>query len=166
MTATIFSNTPLWVWILFVFLLKRGISALQPRKIPLNRLFIIPVLFLSAGIYHLNGFHFYPTIFTYMITSILSCIIRTSLLWGSPVEYDASSGLVTRTGSPFVLVLILLSFVFKFTMTYLMETDSMLLLNFSFQCLWGAGLGVVTGLSWGCLLYMYTMALLNKSKFL
>lgn len=154
MSTAIFSNTPIWVWILFVFLIKRGVSALHPRETTLNRLFIIPVLFLSAGLYHLIGFNFYPTILTYAITLITSCIIRVSFLRLSPVEYNASTRLVTRTGSPFVLILILASFVFKFSMTYFMENDSMLLMSFTFQFLWGAGSGIATGLSWGGLLYV------------
>lgn len=154
MSTAIFSNTPIWVWVLFVFLIKRGVAALHTRQTPLNRLFIIPLLFLSAGIYHLIGFNFYPTILIYIITLIISCIVRVSFLWRSPIEYNASAGLVTRPGSAFVLILILASFVFKFSMTYFMENDSMLLMNFTFQCLWGAGSGIATGLSWGGLLYV------------
>ncbi len=153
MAMAIFSNTPVWVWLLLLFLIKRGVSALQPRKITLNKLFIIPVLFLIAGVYHLNGFSFYPTILIYMVSLILFCIIRISLLWKCPVEYDASSGLISLNGSPFVLILILVSFIFKFTITFLLENNSMLSMDFYFQCLWGAGSGIVTGLSWGGLLY-------------
>ncbi|MEI7286839.1 DUF6622 family protein [Dickeya dadantii] len=153
MVMAIFLNTPVWVWLMLLFLIKRGISALQPRQIPLNRLFIVPVLFLIAGLYHLKGFSFHPTILIYMISLILFCIIRISLLWKCPVEYDASSGLISRNGSPFVLILILASFIFKFAMTFLLENNLMLSMDFYFQCLWGAGTGIVTGLSWGGLLY-------------
>jgi hypothetical protein len=62
--------------------------------------------------------------------------------------------LVTRPGSAFVLILILASFAFKFSITYLMENDAMLLMSFTFQCLWGVGSGTATGLSWGGLLYV------------
>lgn len=154
MSTAIFSNTPIWVWILFVFLIKRGVSALHSRETTLNRLFTIPVLFLSTGLYHLIGFNFYPTILIYTITLIISCIIRVSFLRLSPINYNASTGLVNRPGSPFVLILILASFAFKFSMTYLMENDSMLLMSFPFQFLWGAGSGIATGLSWGGLLYV------------
>ncbi|QWT41507.1 hypothetical protein [Dickeya dadantii] len=108
---------------------------------------------LIAGIYHLKGFSFHPTILIYMVSLILFCIIRISLLWKCPVEYDASSGLIIRNGSPFVLILILVSFIFKFAMTFLLENNLMLSMDFYFQCLWGAGSGIVTGLSWGGLLY-------------
>ena len=56
--------------------------------------------------------------------------------------------------SAFVLILILASFAFKFSITYLMENDAMLLMSFTFQCLWGVGSGTATGLSWGGLLYV------------
>lgn len=154
MSTAIFSNTPIWVWVLFVFLIKRGVSALHTRETPLNRIFIIPLLFLFAGIYHLIGFDFYPAILIYIITLIISCIVRMSFLWRTPIEYNASTGLVTRPGSAFVLILILASFAFKFSITYLMENDAMLLMSFTFQCLWGVGSGTATGLSWGGLLYV------------
>lgn len=154
MSTAIFLHTPIWVWVLFAFLIKRGVSALHTRESPLNRIFIIPILFLSAGIYHLIGFDFYPTILIHIISLILACIIRTSFLWNSSIEYNAASGLITRPGSYFVLILIIASFVFKFTMTYLIEKDSMLLMNFSFQCLWGIGSGTITGLSWSGLLHV------------
>lgn len=153
-TIAIFSNTPFWVWILFVFLIKRGITALHPRETSLKNIFIIPVLFLSASIYHLIGFSFFPAILIYITTLMIFCIIRMVFLWQSPVEYNNATGLVTRPGSPFILTLIIGSFIFKFVMTYLMENDPRLLMNLSFQCLWGAGSGIATGLSWGGLLYV------------
>lgn len=146
-------NTPVWVWFLLLFLITRGVSALKPRHIPLSRLFIIPVLFLVAGIYHLRDFAFYPAGLVCVLSSLLFCLIRISFLWKSPVEYHASSGLIHRPGSPFVLILVLCAFAFKFAMTALLARNALLSQNFLFQCLWGAGSGMVTGLSWGGLLY-------------
>ena len=153
-TIAIFSNTPLWVWILLLFLIKRGISALHCRETSVKNIFIIPVLFLAASIYHLAGFSFFPAIPLYITTLVIFCIVRMAFLWHSPVEYNAATGVVTHPGSPFILTLIIGSFIFKFVMTCLTENDPKLLMNLSFQCLWGAGSGIATGLSWGGLLYV------------
>ncbi|WP_338861107.1 DUF6622 family protein [Xenorhabdus griffiniae] len=47
----IIKGTPIWVWILFVFLIKRGINALYDREMRIDRLFFMPVLFLIWAIY-------------------------------------------------------------------------------------------------------------------
>lgn len=152
-SMAILLNTPVWVWFLLLFLITRGVSALKPREIPLSRLFIIPLLFLAAGVYHLSDFAFYPAVPVFVLSSMLFCLIRISLLWKDPVEYHASSGLIHRPGSPFVLILVLVAFVFKFAMTVLLERGAISAHFFAFQCLWGAGSGIITGLSWGSLLY-------------
>ena len=46
-------GTPVWVWILLVFLLSRGIKALKGGTAPLGKLAIVPVVFAVWGIAHL-----------------------------------------------------------------------------------------------------------------
>lgn len=49
----ILTHTPVWVWILFVFLITRGIKARQPATVTLEKLAIIPAIFLIWDIYDL-----------------------------------------------------------------------------------------------------------------
>ena len=49
----ILRGTPVWVWILLVFLLSRGIKALKGGTAPLGKLAIVPVVFAVWGIAHL-----------------------------------------------------------------------------------------------------------------
>ena len=51
MIVDIIRNTPFGVWILFVFLIKRGVGALQQRKVSLAKLLVIPSLFLIWGVH-------------------------------------------------------------------------------------------------------------------
>ncbi|HEY2451847.1 MAG TPA: hypothetical protein VGI71_04340 [Scandinavium sp.] len=45
--------TPVWVYVLFVFILIRGIKARQPATVTLERLAIIPLIFLGWDLYDL-----------------------------------------------------------------------------------------------------------------
>ncbi len=40
-----FSKTPIWVWILFAYLIHTGVRGLVPQKVDLTRLFIMPIVF-------------------------------------------------------------------------------------------------------------------------
>ncbi len=48
--SAILINTPIWVWVILVFLLYKGIQQLETRPIKLNRLFILPAIFLPLSI--------------------------------------------------------------------------------------------------------------------
>ncbi len=158
----LFSSASLWVWCLLFFLIRRGVSALKPRKIPVSRIFIVPVVFLVISVWHLNDFIFYPSLLSYVFSWILLCAIRVAFLWNQTVVYDADTGLIERSGSPLVLILVMASFGFKFAMYFLLARNPMLSQDYYFSCLWGIGSGIITGLSWGGLLY--TLYTLNNSN--
>ncbi len=47
------THTPAWVWVLFIFLISRGIKARRPATVNAGRLAIIPAIFLIWDIYDL-----------------------------------------------------------------------------------------------------------------
>lgn len=49
--ALFLRDTPVWVWILQAFLLRRGFAALYDREMTTGQLFFLPVLFLVWGVY-------------------------------------------------------------------------------------------------------------------
>jgi hypothetical protein len=49
----ILTHTPVWVWVLFIFLISRGIKARKPAIVTLEKLAIIPAIFLVWDIYDL-----------------------------------------------------------------------------------------------------------------
>lgn len=51
--SQILTHTPVWVWVLFVFLVTRGIKVRQPATVTLEKLAIIPAIFLFWDIYDL-----------------------------------------------------------------------------------------------------------------
>lgn len=52
----VITHTPVWVWVLFVFLISRGIKARKPAIVTLEKLAIIPAIFLIWDIYDLVVF--------------------------------------------------------------------------------------------------------------
>lgn len=51
--SQILTHTPVWVWVLLVFLVTRGIKARQPATVTLEKLAIVPAIFLFWDIYDL-----------------------------------------------------------------------------------------------------------------
>lgn len=49
----ILTHTPVWVWVLFIFLVSRGLNARKPATVTLEKLAIIPAIFLIWDIYDL-----------------------------------------------------------------------------------------------------------------
>lgn len=43
-------HTPVWVWMLLAFLLWQGIQAMRPRRTPIWRALIVPVVFIVWGV--------------------------------------------------------------------------------------------------------------------
>ncbi|EEK48372.1 hypothetical protein bcere0002_45510 [Bacillus cereus ATCC 10876] len=50
MIKEVLIRTPLWVWILLVILIKRGIAISQERPINLSKMFLVPVIFMMWGL--------------------------------------------------------------------------------------------------------------------
>jgi len=51
--SQILTHTPVWVWVLFIFLIARGVKARKPATVTLEKLAIIPAIFLFWDIYDL-----------------------------------------------------------------------------------------------------------------
>lgn len=49
------THTPVWVWVLFVFLITRGIKARKPAIVTLEKLAIIPAIFSFLGYLRSGG---------------------------------------------------------------------------------------------------------------
>lgn len=49
----IVSGAPWWVYVLFVYLLSVGVKAIRPRTVPIQRVVLLPILFLIWALYGL-----------------------------------------------------------------------------------------------------------------
>jgi hypothetical protein len=89
----ILTHTPVWVWVLFIFLISRGLNARKPATVTLERLAIIPAIFLIWDIYDLVVYR--------------DLTLATVALWVAGIVAGAALGyvlikqtVITRTDAP------------------------------------------------------------------
>jgi len=71
--AHMLADTPVWVYVLFVFLLLRGIKARQPATVTLERLTLIPLIFIVWDLYDLVIYrHLTPGIVALWVAGLLA----------------------------------------------------------------------------------------------
>lgn len=118
--ALIFRETPVWVWILLAFLLRRGFAALYDREMTTGRLFFLPMLFLFWGAYGVITETALAGISLTMLTAgLLAGILFGYRLWRSqpPLKNTDNPGMIIRAGTPLTLVVIVSAFYLKFILT-------------------------------------------------
>jgi hypothetical protein len=98
MLEQIVVRTPLWVWVLFVWLVFRGIKARQPGETSLVKLSIIPVVFMAWGLYDLVRLYGAgPTPTALWLAGILmGAAIGWRLIGGIAIVADRAAGVLRR----------------------------------------------------------------------
>ncbi|MGG7445082.1 DUF6622 family protein [Kosakonia oryzendophytica] len=145
-------NTPVWVWVLFIYLLHRGINALFDREMRPGRLFFLPIFFLLWGIYGITRETFHPDISLFtMLIGVLAGIAFGYLLWRSqpPLRHSDTPGFIIRAGTPLTLGLIIIAFGLKYILTATVYLHPELREAQSFSLLFGLLTGLVDGIFWG-----------------
>ncbi|WP_422645847.1 DUF6622 family protein [Xenorhabdus doucetiae] len=163
----IIKGTPIWVWILFIFLIQRGIKALYDREMRLDRLFFMPILFFIWAIYSvLNETTFSDSAFLALIAGI---IVGGTIGWGlwrnqPRLRKNNENGLIIRSGTPLTLILIVIVFIVKFVLSAMMSIHSELLYSFNFNVIFGFICGLTDGVFWGGTLNLFIPYYRNNKK--
>jgi putative Mn2+ efflux pump MntP len=112
----ILTHTPIWVYILLIFLIYRCILTLKPRIIPLKKIFILPAVFIFLSIHTLFTVELYAV--TFIIIAIVLAILGFIGGWfhirSQKIEIDREHQLIYQQGSWLTLVLVLLIIICKF----------------------------------------------------
>ena len=146
MISQIFSHTPLFVWAILAFLVYRGVIALRTRDVPMNKLYIIPVVMtvLSlvdiAGKFGLDGMPFATWLVTAAVT--LALMVRFSAARVLPA---VKPGEVTVRGSVSPLVLMMSIFVTKYVTSVAVAVQPALRLDARFSVIVCALFGIFSG---------------------
>lgn len=118
----VLSNTPLWVYGLFVFLMWRGVNAMSEAEVSPWRLAMIPAAFTIwgvSGLFQKNGFSSL-TVSAWIGAALAGIAVGLALMWRTPITIDRARGIIRRPADYTVLPLILLAFAAKYTLTVTM----------------------------------------------
>ena len=156
--AQLVKNTPIWVWVLLISLLCRGIIALFDREMRPGRIFLLPVLFLIWGIYSVVHETYCPSLsLIMMLAGTLVGAVAGWMMWWSqpPLRRSATPGLVVRSGTPLTLGIIIVAFSLKFILTSVPYLRPELGETRAFCIIFGLLTGFVDGIFWGGTLRLF-----------
>ena len=117
-------HTPVWVYLLFAFLLYRGIKARTPATVTLEKLALIPAIFLFWDIYDLITYRD-PTLITYIkwtIGIISGAIIGYILINPDRLSRSSAPRSIHRPADYSALPFMLLAFGVKYVLGVLNAT--------------------------------------------
>ncbi|WP_375660721.1 hypothetical protein [Bartonella sp. CL71SXKL] len=154
----ILTGTPLWAWILLIFLIARGIIALKDRETKVYRLFLLPLVFLFLGASDvINQLAFPRWGAIAMLAGLMIGFGVGWLLWRATPRLKIKEGtdLIILPGTRLTLIFILIAFVIKFTLIVFLKIEHDLKYAFDFNLLFGLLSGFTGGVFWGGTLNLY-----------
>lgn len=158
MIKEVLIRTPLWVWILLVILIKRGIAISQERPINLSKMFLVPVIFMMWGLEKIiNKFsHLGYCLISYTIF-ILPGILIWYLLYKKYQIYFKQETVIFRKKCYLPLIIILINFFVKYLLNVTLEVSSSSYDDIAFNVMYSAISGLSVGLFFGGILYTFYM---------
>ncbi|MBX7147239.1 MAG: hypothetical protein K1X44_08020 [Alphaproteobacteria bacterium] len=113
-------HTPWWVYLLFAFLMLRGIKASKTRITKLDRLFLLPVIFLFFSIHTLlSSVALTPfVIFLWVGGVMIGALIGWVYLYKQKISVDQKNRLLKLPGTWSILIIILGIFSTKYYFQY------------------------------------------------
>lgn len=151
-------HTPLWVYILLIYLTWVGIKALKPNTVSLNKLFVLPLVFSVLSINSLvaDGVLDFAYTRVYLGSLFLGIILGWVIVKSMTVEYDKYKNLIKRPGSKITLLLVLFMFSTKYFYKYNLTIESSITQSYFFKNSMLIAYGICTGIFLGrlaCYLY-------------
>ena len=142
-----FKGTPWWVYVLFIYLLSRGILALKTRTISLYKIFILPGVFFIWGLSSLTGkLNSTQSIVLWASGLFLGCIIGWLMYCHRRIQVDKKHALVTFPGSSLTLILVLTIFAVKYFFGYVQAAQVLTQYNCLLSALNALTSGTITGI--------------------
>jgi hypothetical protein len=144
----IIQNTPVWVWLVFLYLIISGVSSTKKRKRHIAKLFVLPCIFLFLFVFNLIQKHTIKLFGICMVLFAIGYIFSFILMrkWGiTKVEEHV----VTLDGSFSGLVLSILVFSTKYFFSYKRAIDSyydryVVIENGIYSIVTGISVGILT----------------------
>lgn len=119
------SGTPVWVWVVFVYLLLVGLKATRNRIIYLPKLYIIPIILIGLQYdTFISGNVFYIALYFSLLCVGLGIGVLSVLRTPIKIFKDLKS--IELPGSYSTLIILFLFFCVKYIFGYLQATNPML----------------------------------------
>ncbi len=121
----IVSGAPWWVYVLLIYLLSIGIKSTKPRTVSIQRIILLPLVFVAWALYDLYdklALGFVSLIPVWIVFLALGAYLGLKEVHSWRISVDHRKGEVTIPGNYSTLVLILLIFVLKFFWGYFYST--------------------------------------------
>lgn len=119
------SGTPFWVYLLFIYLMLRGIKARKPGEVTLGKLAIVPLIFTIMGLVEMQrlyGFRL-ESVSLWLVSLIAGMAIGAQLVKPKALTVDRRRGIIVRPADFTVLPVMLAAFVSKYAFGVLQATD-------------------------------------------
>lgn len=141
----IFKGTPLWVFLLFAYLIKKGIEAFKTRVVTLKKIFLLPAIFMVWSISSLNLSQIATWSAVFAAGILLGCLLNRNI----KLKADKKQGLLSLPGEFTTLILLILVFAVKYFFGCLFAINPALREDALFKfCSFGSS-GLITGLFMG-----------------
>ena len=110
-------HTPLWVYILFAYLVFRGVKGLKPGETTLGKIAIIPVVFTVWGLAELARLYgmAVDAIAIWLGGLVIGAAIGYLILRNAAISVDRATGVIHRPADFTLLPLVVLIFAVKYT---------------------------------------------------
>lgn len=114
-------GTPWWVWLIFAFLIYRGINALQPRVTSLRSIFLMPTIFFGFAV---NSLLKNPCATPYVLSLwLLALLAGVGAAWllnrRLVIKADKRKHLIQLPGTVSVLITVISIFAIKYFFGYM-----------------------------------------------
>lgn len=112
----ILSGTPWWVYVLFVYLIVIGISALQPHTVSLYKLAMAPIIFIVWSLYSFHGKYgfSFSTLSLWSLALLIGIFIGWIVFSYHAIKVSKTNMLVHLPGSWIPLFFYLAFFMLKY----------------------------------------------------
>ncbi|CAD6528513.1 DUF6622 family protein [Paraburkholderia sabiae] len=149
--AAIIQGTPIWVWVLLVYLLSRGFKAMNSGTAPLSKLAIVPLIFTAWGILHLitDPLAGWSSVIVWVVGALIGIAGGVFIASRTRFIVDPAANTVMLPGSMVPLVLIVITFAAKFWLGVELATATSLAALGGYVLLSAAVSGVVAGVFGG-----------------
>lgn len=149
-------GTPIYVWFIFIILLKRGLNSAKDNTLSFQKMLIMPGIFIVWGLEKLVlGFTYLGISMLFYVVFICLGILSGYLLYSRYRKVYIKDGSIYRTGSYLPLAIMMMNFFVKYLLNVALSINSSLHSTLSFNILYSLLCGFSAGLFIGGILQAY-----------